>query len=476
MKPLAALAALWLAFAVPIHAADCVRWIRRTDVGAPEARAGHVMAYDSDRGVTVMFGGHRFTDETFPEMVYFNDTWEYDGTRWERVIIDGPSPLWRSASAMCYDPVRKEMFLAGGYNGDEDDNDGYLYDAWSFRSTGPGRGTWTRKPDLPFEGVYIPGTTDRNNGRVGHSLVFSLRTKNVVLVGGNIRPNSNIGAPDVDRSQYVLTWSGHHWFPLVLLFNEGPGPTFYEGPAFHACVYDSDTGIISICGGAFNYGFRRTGASTTDWYDVDWSSLLTISRWVGTNHHYMAPRGDVPLGGTHIGARRSPAAAYDSDRKRIVIFGGYLGAEDPPAPGTEDPGNRLDEAAFVADPDGLPGYGAVRLGIPTPPARELHAMVYDTKRRVTVLFGGSRGLLTVMNDTWEYGLGAAPFLFVDGSHAEIQDGTFTHPFRTVRQAADVADADCPSRLSLAPGEYREGPLRFQKPIRLEARTGLVRIR
>lgn len=479
MKPLAAIAALMLALVASIHAADCVRWVQRTDVGAPEARAGHVMAYDSDRGVTVLFGGHRLTEEAFPELVYFNDTWEYDGTRWQRIAIDGPTPLWRTASAMCYDPVRKEMLLAGGYNGDEDDNEGYLYDFWSFRSTGPGRGIWTRKPDIPFDQRFIPNPSRQDNGRVGHSLVFSRRSGDAVLIGGDVRPDSDIGAPDIKRSSLVITWNGQRWYQGPLLFSEGPGPTFYEGPSFHAGVYDDDTGIVSVCGGSYNFGYRLTGASTTDWFDRDWSELIPVNRWVGTNEVYAPPRRGVPRLGTPIGTRRSPAAAYDTDRKCIVIFGGHLGAEDPPAPGTEDPGDRLDEATYFPLDDVVDawlGYGAIRLRIPTPPARELHAMVYDTRRRVMVLFGGSRGLLSVKNDTWEYGLGAIPVLFVDGTPADAQDGSFTRPFNTVRQAAAVADAECLSRLSMANGEYQEGPLLIRKPLRLEARNGAVRIR
>lgn len=434
------------------------------------------MAYDSDRGVTVLFGGHRLTEEAFPELVYFNDTWEYDGARWQRIVIDGPTPLWRTSSAMCYDPVRKEMLLAAGYNGDEDDNEGYLYDFWSFRSTGPGRGIWTRKPDLPFENGLVPNLSKRNNGRVGHSLVFNQRSGRAILIGGDILPDSDIGAPDITRSSRVLQWTGQQWYSGDPLFGDGPGFTYYEGPSYHSSVYDSDTGIILICGGSYNYGFRRSAQSLTEWFDLDWDSLIPVNLWVGTNQTYTTPFRNAPFLGTNIGFRRSLAAAYDSDRKKVVVFGGYLGAKDERNPRPGDPGDRLDEAAYHPLEDGLPLYPANRVRIPTPPARELHAMVYDTRRRVMVLFGGSRGLLSVKNDTWEYGLGAIPVLFVDGTPADAQDGSFTRPFNTVRQAAAVADAECLSRLSLANGEYQEGPLLLQKPLRLEARNGAVRIR
>src|SRR5687767_751327 len=39
------------------HAQSCVQWVKRTSVGSYGQRYRHAMAYDSDRGVTVFFGG-----------------------------------------------------------------------------------------------------------------------------------------------------------------------------------------------------------------------------------------------------------------------------------------------------------------------------------------------------------------------------------------------------------------------------------
>jgi hypothetical protein len=90
------------------NAQDCVRWISRTDIGSPGPRWGHAMAYDSDRGVTVLFGGSLFTPADFFPL---DETWEFDGTQWRRIIIDGTSPSERTGGAMCYDTVRQEMVL-----------------------------------------------------------------------------------------------------------------------------------------------------------------------------------------------------------------------------------------------------------------------------------------------------------------------------------------------------------------------------
>ena len=61
--------------AAPSLCADCVTWeeIR----SSPDARSQHAMAYDSRRGVTVLFGGVRYYSESA-----FDDTWEWDGESW----------------------------------------------------------------------------------------------------------------------------------------------------------------------------------------------------------------------------------------------------------------------------------------------------------------------------------------------------------------------------------------------------------
>ena len=44
----------------------------------PTRRNGHALTCDLDRGRVVLFGGFRDARD-------LDDTWEWDGTRWERV-------------------------------------------------------------------------------------------------------------------------------------------------------------------------------------------------------------------------------------------------------------------------------------------------------------------------------------------------------------------------------------------------------
>ena len=68
-----------------------------------------------------------------------------------------------------------------------------------------------------------------------------------------------------------------------------------------------------------------------------------------------------------------------------------------------------------------------------------------------------------------------PILHVDPARVlEPQDGTFDHPFRTVRQAVDRATRG--TVISIAAGEYAEGPLTFATPGRVAATGGSVTLR
>src|SRR5262245_10460881 len=72
-------------------------WVEK----ALQGRSDHAMAYDSVRGVTVLFGG------------IDAETWEWNGSSWSFRSITGPS--WRGAHAMAFDSARGVTVLFGGY-------------------------------------------------------------------------------------------------------------------------------------------------------------------------------------------------------------------------------------------------------------------------------------------------------------------------------------------------------------------------
>ena len=85
-------------------------------------------------------------------------------------------------------------------------------------------------------------------------------------------------------------------------------------------------------------------------------------------------------------ARDSHSMVYDSNRRVIVLFGGYN-------PSTN----------YLSDTWEYNGSNWQQVNTPqTPPGRHHHAMVYDSQRRVVVLYGGYSASDPQMEDTWEY--------------------------------------------------------------------------
>ena len=105
------------------------------DGPTPSARSHHRLAYDAARGVTVLFGGGRRT----------NETWTWDGVQWKQHLA-ASGPPGRDTHAMAYDVARGRVVLYGG-GGDRGKGVApywYLDDVWEWDGT-----RWTRAPSAP---------------------------------------------------------------------------------------------------------------------------------------------------------------------------------------------------------------------------------------------------------------------------------------------------------------------------------------
>jgi hypothetical protein len=101
---------------------DGARWVQVTPDdtagdGNPGARWWAAMAYDSDRQVVLLHGGSSNGGESQCPLSWLDETWEWDGVRWTRVVVtdenDGNPPCMLAAR-MVYDRARRRMVLAGG--------------------------------------------------------------------------------------------------------------------------------------------------------------------------------------------------------------------------------------------------------------------------------------------------------------------------------------------------------------------------
>ncbi|GMU83740.1 MAG: hypothetical protein AMXMBFR47_36100 [Planctomycetota bacterium] len=242
---------------------DGFAWTERVDGDpAPAPRFGHVMCYDSQRGVIVLWGGvddgitwewdganwmaHAVPGPTFrftTAMSYdaarhvsvlfggttggaagsLDDTWEWDGASWTQKLVSGPSR--RYGHRMAFDPYRLRTILYGGGGG------GYGDETWEWDGN-----AWTR--------VSIPAPI-----RGGHAMVFDAERREMVVFGGFEHP------PGEETTMPRTTW--------VL---RACGPAIVEQPVNQArCVGGSAVFAVSAEGPEpYVYQWRKEGVELTN--------------------------------------------------------------------------------------------------------------------------------------------------------------------------------------------------------------------
>ncbi|HZY79706.1 MAG TPA: kelch repeat-containing protein [Cyclobacteriaceae bacterium] len=98
---------------------DGKTWTRISTSG-PRARILPRMSYDSDTGITYLYGGcsnPKLANDNGP-LHTLDDMWSWDGKTWKQVKLSGPTPGKRFLHAMTYDSYRKKTILYGGGNGE----------------------------------------------------------------------------------------------------------------------------------------------------------------------------------------------------------------------------------------------------------------------------------------------------------------------------------------------------------------------
>ncbi len=85
-----------------------VGWVLASGSG-PAARTTHAMAYDTVRHRCVLFGGESGSG---PSFMQHGDTWEWDGLAWVQTLVTGPSA--RNHASMAFDVQRGRTVLFGG--------------------------------------------------------------------------------------------------------------------------------------------------------------------------------------------------------------------------------------------------------------------------------------------------------------------------------------------------------------------------
>jgi hypothetical protein len=239
---------------------DGEAWLQTANTG-PNGRAYTALAYNAAKHRTVLFGGRgtpRDPNETN------NDTGAWDGTKWTKQGVFGPSK--RGGQGLAYDSGRQQIVLFGGST--TFDCGPPLQDIWELGST-----TWTER--LP---VTRPGA------RYEAGMVYDIARGRTVLFGGQGDP---CGHGHIFGDTWE--WDGSSWMQVA---TTGPSERFQLSMA-----YDRARRRTVVFGGG---GDGPTTGDTWEWDGVSWTQA--------------ASTGPSP--------RFGAGTAYDGVRRKVVLFGG----------------------------------------------------------------------------------------------------------------------------------------------------------
>jgi hypothetical protein len=222
------------------------------------------MTYDEHREQVLMFGGMNAHDT-------LGDLWAWDGRAWSRLSASGPAP--RGFAVFAYDANRRRAILFGGRATSEESPAGTFTDTWEWDGV-----RWIEKP-VPGPNMPHPiGACDKRRARL-------------VVYGGITRAGETTGPWVTDTWE----WDGERWSRRSNVAVEGtPNQILYDGRRKQVVMVMGD------------------GAAWC-WDGLQWQRI-TDER---------GPDRQPALEG--MPPRSGYAIAYDTRRKRVVLFGGTGG-------------------------------------------------------------------------------------------------------------------------------------------------------
>jgi hypothetical protein len=297
-------------------------------------RRGHLAVYDPTRTRMVIVGG----DDGGP----LNDVWELDldsSPTWLKLTPSGTPPLPRAFHAGIYDPVRDRIVVFGG------------------RDSIPLNDTW----ELSFSGTVawrqLVTSGPSPSARIDHAVIYDPLRHRMILFGGTD------SSGNVQNDVWALSLSGSPTWTQILPTGTAPAA---RGAA--TAVYDATRDRLVLFG-----GYDKNVNALSDAWSL---TLYGTPAW-----------SPLSASGTPPAARLSPSSIYDSQRERIVFFGG------------------TDLLSYYADVNeltlfGTPQWSALSPANGTPQARADHKAIYDPVADRMVVFGGSGISGGMLNDTW----------------------------------------------------------------------------
>lgn len=235
----------------------------------PPARERAGMAFDSDRGVAVLFGGG-------PSRL--DDTWEFDGSSWQPIATAGPSG--RLEHGMAYDSRRGLIVMYGGDTAGPADGT-WEYDGQTWTQHPAASPPYRRSPTLAYDHtrgqvLMFGGIGGGSPPRRSDTWTFDGTVWRQITIPNETMPRAGvITAHDPVRGRTVLynnsetwEWDGQNW---AVVSTPGPIPASTNG---HQMVFDPGRQQIVLFGG--NVGQTPLGATWV--YDGTWTDISEPTR------------------------------------------------------------------------------------------------------------------------------------------------------------------------------------------------------
>ncbi|HSW61414.1 MAG TPA: kelch repeat-containing protein, partial [bacterium] len=324
----------------------------------------HDIAFDSTRGVLVMFGGYGR-----------RDTWEFDGKCWKKASLISSAPFPREGGRIAYSTKNGKMLLFGGHkSGGMMSNDIWEYDGIK----------WVDLTPSPLPSDWPPI-------RSHHGWDYNSGTGKFILFGGSFKND-------------IWEWNGTAFKKITVA--DSPSPRTATD-----IVYDSTRNVFVLFGG---YTFDGYSDETWEFDGTDWKEIKPAQKPPARIDHaaaYDAKREKIVIfgGQDESNIRLSDTWEWDGlNWKQIVTA-------NSPAPQREaamsyDPlsekmvlngivGSLLNDSGtwFYDGTDWTPLTKTV-----SPLARMDMGAAFDRKRGMTVIFGGYHKTEYMMDDTWEW--------------------------------------------------------------------------
>ncbi len=286
----------------------------------------------------------------------FLDLWEYDGKVWAHPQPSSKPPVRRGMGA-AWAPVRKKVVLFGGM----DPSGKCLSDTWEWDGA-----QWVRSQGSPSP-----------RPRMGHAMVFDKATGKVLLEGGYYSDHTGIFFNYYDDT---WLWDGKSWAKVTA----SPHPS---ARAWACIACDSSRGRTVLFGGNYQSPFSYQNIYLGDTWE-----------WDGRGWNQVKP-------GLAPSPRTQCSLAYDPNRKRTVLFGGYTSSSSG--------------SLRLNDTWEWDGRNWFRMPTnPTPPAVSSGpAMVFAPFLGKTVLFAGVR-----YSEVWEYSVARRAAFSVRGQGCRGSNG------------------------------------------------------